>query len=156
MLSFRAYCSTPQSFAQYDRSVPLQADVVCWDKTCGGYDSQQYCFVAPYDCIVQFYCNILWYRPQDKTNTSLLFFKNTLPQPGGDNTGEISGEDRVMFQPFAENGAYYNLSNELMDIFSLMKGDKIWPVPCTNGVGQHLAQTTIGHVNYFTGVILSC
>jgi hypothetical protein len=154
MLSFRAWCSTAQAFAQYDRSVPLHCDTVSWDTT-GGYNVTDFSFTAPYACTIQLYANILWQFPADKANTSLLFFKNTLPPPGGSNTGEVSGEDRVMFQPYASNGAFYNLSNELQDIFQLQAGDKIWCVPCTNSTGQTLAQTNSGHINYFQGVILS-
>jgi hypothetical protein len=169
-----AQANQQQTFRQFDRSQPLLATNVAFDNA-GLYNPQQCCFVAPYPCIVRFEANVLWLQPgnpetpmpaintvQDlmralelfSVNTSLLLFKNELPPPGGSNTGEWGGEDRLIMQPFWSSGANLNASSTYAASMQLRTGDQVWCVPCTDQAnGCQLDFGSNPGVNFFAGMI---
>lgn len=154
--SFHAYPSRVQTFLPYSRMTPLACDKLEWDTT-GAFNTSDYCFVAPYDCIVSFYANVLWSNPPNQAALTLLFIKNNLPTaPDGSYGGEIAGNDiGQVFNPAGSSGGMW--SSQISRLLKLCEGDRVWAVPCincggkiTNAIGGNGNNT----VNYFEGVIL--
>lgn len=163
MKSFHVYPSVAQYVDgapnPYSRAVPLACDTLEWDTT-GCFDVINHCFVANADMIVSFHAMVLFVVPNLGSGINVWLMKNTLPAPDGSNTGEMCGDDVVVFQPGGFNGTPAGVKlNTTARISRLMKlncSDKVWAVPGCAGGGQ-LANACNGGantVNYFEGIIL--
>jgi hypothetical protein len=156
--AFHVYPSQQQTFVRYDRGTPMACDMIEFDTT-GCWDVSQYGWVAPADCVVQFYAEILWQTPPNGAYTCAVICLNPAvpPPPVGDPTGEVAGAlDTVM--NWAPGGQACNQGTMAMRVLKLKKDDVVKIMPCINSGGtlcNSVGQAGYSDCTFFEGVVLS-
>lgn len=157
MTSFHVYPSgAGKHYNAYDHSQPLACDTAEFDFT-GAFDFVNHCFVAPCDCVVKFYAQILWDKPISGAAVTLLFMKNVLGTAAGGVGGENSGIDDIVYQSVVP--LVKSVQNSR--IMSLLAGDKVWAVPVVGAsggaslTGAATGSPPVNTCNYFEGEIIS-